>query len=929
MQVPENDVTWTFSLLNASESRASSRTGTPDGFVSELIGIDGTNNGGLVPFPGFREMYRFTPDTVDSAYGGIAWSGGGANPYASFPYRCKVVDFWSFSVVAGADTRVWGFVYVVRRPNVVGSATCNNIYDLLMAVNAPNGSSTPQWRTVLLQQGMTDGGILADQGNAVMSVETTSKAVYVFRRGVAPIAVYFKVSGSPVTSTIATVVNPAGPGKRIAARPFTNTSSVEVDFPTAAVNAHDATWFLDPTNSANSPGSVVFCRIASGTTPAAGSTGGGPYVVSNLTTAPVLKSGSYSFAVQFEDSRSGRKSQISNNVDMTTTSDLQFFVDGVYDSLRFDTLNIYRSVRTDSAAGAYTNGILQLDAQVTLSSYEVSTLPIRSGTLPSTTGVKFFRYAYQLKDAALVMQDVFLDKPSYSETMPKGGAGAMFDGTMLVGNISEGASDLTGTGETRWSASGTDSPELFTALGQYKPSSVGDAVTCFKRTGQVMAGLTRSGVQFFSKQDGFIRVLAAHQGYGVTGPYAAATVGPVTYYLNYRGLKAIFPDGRLDDAQAINQLVSSDWYSGTTGAQELSDVSMAFDPAMLCLYILNPARKQAVQMWFATGVLSELEDMSFSKVTSGWWQDTDGGTNKNQLVPRALFLQNAPIPDLVTNTSYRPGVFMPSRSYSDKTDGEAGAAQVSMFDGKMNRNPSTQITSGQASQTTGSYYDNTCSLQTTPTWTISVNPFGSSDSTRMIGMWVYILWPFESSTRPSKFQVLNATSSTLLLTQPTYPSSTPFVIGTPISPVAKTLVMDPVYVRVVTGALRMSEDKAEEFVIKQPTSMGVVLSDVNLYDPGEGNPGAPQSWYWVGSLFRANESLPLAWSAPVAPDGTYAQYSITNGDSPNWALFKKHSYLGQWFFPAFETFVPNVQYRLLGLQVKGRMLPTDRTRRTY
>jgi hypothetical protein len=169
----------------------------------------------------------------------------------------------------------------------------------------------------------------------------------------------------------------------------------------------------------------------------------------------------------------------------------------------------------------------------------------------------------------------------------------------------------------------------------------------------------------------------------------------------------------------------------------------------------------------------------------------------------------------------------------------------------------------------------------------------------------------------------------LLLTRPTYPTSDPLVIGEYISPVAKTLVMDPVYVRVVTGALRMSEDKAEEFVIKQPTSMGVVLSDVNLYNPGEENPGAPQSWYWVGSLFRANESLPLAWSAPVAPDGTYVQYSITNGDSPNWALFKKHSYLGQWFFPAFETFVPNVQYRLLGLQVKGRMLPTDRTRRTY
>jgi hypothetical protein len=918
MQVPENDVTWTFSLLNASESKASARTGTPDGFVSELVGIDGTNNGGITPFAGFREMYRFTPENTNVSYGGIGWAGD-TNPYVTYPYKAKVVDFWSFSVVAGSSTRVWGFVYVVRRPNVVGSASCNNVYDLLMAFNAPNGSTVPQFRTVLLQQGMTDGGVLADQGNAVMSVETTSKAVYVFRRGVSPIAVYFKVAST--SSTIATVINPAGPGKRVKG----STYGSGTDGAFSASSTHTSASLPDPTVSAtNPPCTFIVCSHSN-------TSGTNINSIPNITTSAALKAGSYSFAVQLEDSKSGRKSQLSNNVDVLFTGgDRYFWVDGVYDSNRFDTLNVYRSVRTEGSAGTFTHGILQLEAQVTLSpTYSGATFPWASAPTYGT-GSATFRYAYQLKDAALVMQDVFLDKPSYSETMPKGGAGALLDGTMLVGNISDSASDLTGTGETRWSASGVDSPELFTALGQYKPSNVGDAVTCFKRTGQIMAGLTRNGVQFFSKQDGFVKVLAAHQGYGVTGPYAAATVGPVTYYINYRGLKAIFPDGRLDDAQAINQLVGSEWYDGTTGAQELSDVSMAFDPATLCLYILNPNRRQAVQMWFATGVMSELEDMSFSKVTPGWWQDTDGGTNKNQLVPRALFLQNAPYPDLVTNTSYRPAVFMPSRSYSDKDDSEAGASQVSMFDGKITRNAATQITSGQATKTTGSYYDNTCTLQTGyPTWTISVNPFGSSDSHRMIGMWVYILWPFESSTRPSKFQVLNATSSTLLLTRPTYPTNDPLIIGADITPVGKTLAIDPVYVRVVTAPLRMSEDKAEEFIVKQPTSMGVVLSDVNLYNPGEFGSGAPQAWYWVGSLYRANETTPLAWSAPVAPDGTYAQYSIDNGDSPNWALFKKHSYLGQWFFPAFETFVPNVQYRLLGIQVKGRMLQTDRTRRTY
>jgi hypothetical protein len=930
MQVPENDVTWTYSLLSASESKASARTGTPDGFLSELVGIDGTNNGGVVPFAGFREMYRFTPDEALSGatmtYGGIAWSSG-TNPYVagSAPgvtpvvvgtaHKCRVVDFWSFSVVAGSSTRVWGFVYVVRRANVTtGSPTCNNIYDLMMAFNAPNGSSTPQWRTVLLQQSMSDGGILADQGNAVMSVEATSKAVYVFRRGVAPIAVYFKTSGSPVTSTVATVINPAGPGKRIAARPFTNTASpaVEADFPTTATTAHLASWFADPTDATNNPpGSVVFCRIANNLTPAAGA-GGGAVAVSNLSTASVLKGGSYSFAVQFEDSKSGRKSQISSNVDMTTTADLKFFVDGVYDSIRFDTLNIYRSVRTDSAAGAFTNGILQLDAQVTLTSYEVTSLPIRTsgGTLPSTTGVKFFRYAYQLKDAALVMQDVFLDKPSYSETMPKGGAGALFDGTMLVGNISENASDLTGTGETRWSASGMESPELFTAQGQYKPASVGDAVTCFKRTGQLMAGLTRNGVQFFSKQDGFVRVLAAHQGYGVTGPYAAATVGPVTYYINYRGLKAIFPDGRLDDAQAINQLVGSEWYSGTTGAQELSDVSMAFDPATLCLFILNPTRKQAVQMWFATGVMSELEDMSFSKVTPGWWQDSDGGTNKNQLVPRALFLQNAPYPDGVTNVYYRPGVFMPSRSHEDKTYPETNVlVPVCMFDANVVRNPSA-VLPDNSNASEFPYFDETCTLKSYDT-TLWDNIFSSTLSTnyRMIGMWMYK----SSSFGVTKTQILDV-------------SSTRITVTNEYDWHEQNVVLDPMYVRVVTGSLRLSSDKAEEFLIKQPTSLGVVLTDIE-YTTGANL--RPVRDGWVASIYRENETAPLVSSGPLNPDGTEVVRGMVRGDSPNWAPFGKHGILGQWLFPGVETFMANVRYRLVGLQVKGRMLPTDRTRRTY
>ena len=913
MQVPENDVTWTYSLLNASESKASARTGTPPGFVAELVGIDGTNNGGLMPFPGFRGMHTFTPDTWNIAYGGVVFAGG-TNPYTNLAHKCRVVDFWSFSLIAGASTRVWGFVYVVRRAN---SGSCSNVYDLMMEFYAPQTGGTVVKSVILLDDAMTDGGLLADGGAAVMSVETTGKAVYVFRRGASPVAVYFKYTSTPSVSTIASVIDPAGPGKRINGQTYAKTA----DGNFSNGSTHTTASLPDPTalsgsTYTNPPGSFVLCSNASNAPPVSSNY----YNVSNITTAAGLKAGSYSIAVQFEDSKSGRKSQLSNNIDMTIAagSDHYLWIDGVYDSSRFDTLNVYRSVRTEEAAGSFTHGILQLEAQITLSSYAVTYANFPWAATPTYgANALLFRYAYQLKDAALVMQDVFLDKPSYSETMPKGGAGALLDGTMLVGNISDSAGDLTGTGETRWSASGVDSPELFTAQGQYKPSNVGDAVTCFKRTGQLMAGFTRNGVQFFSKQDGFVRVLAAHQGYGITGPYAATTVGPVTYYINYRGLKAVFPDGKLDDVQAINQLVGSEWYSDTKGSQELSKVSMAFDPATLCMYILNPVRAQAVQMWFATGVVSELEDMSFAKVTQGWWKDDDG-----QLVPRALFLSNAPYPDLVTNTAYRPTVYMPSRTYSDKTYSEAAADQVSMLDAKVLRNPQTKLTT--ATTSTGTYYDSTCTSTSIALKSFTNLFTPTTTSEKIIGAWVYLLWPSATGSKPVRAQILNATSTTVTVAR--YVSN-----GLAIEefdPLNKYLGLDPVYVRVVCSPLRMSEDKAEEFVIKQPTSMGAVLSDVSWYAPEEAQ-GEPMARYWMGSIYRSNEVNALLSTPPTNPDGTVAQFSIVNGDSANWAAFGKHSYLGQWFFPGFQTFVPNLKYRLVGLQVKGRMLPTDRTRRTY
>lgn len=904
MQIPETDVTWTYSLLQASESRASSRTATPMQNAAELVGIDGTNNGGLQPFPGFREIHRFAPQLAPVSGSGITHSfTTGSNPYSTLKHRCKVVDFWSFSVIAGADRRVFGFVYLVRRPSITtGSPSCNNVYDLLIEFKAPNGSTTPSYVTRVIRENIVaeSASILADSGKAVMSVETTGKCVYIFRRGVAPVCLYFEATSSTVTNLVvvgfsnAGVDSEAGPGKKVGGLLFTGLFGTS--------STHSTSNFPDPTSSANPPGSVVFCRNDPTVTPNGSA-------ISNLATAVSLEAGAYSLAVQFEDSRSGRKSQICENVELSFSGATnRLFVDGIYDSSKFDTLNIYRSVRTGNAGGAYSGGVLQLEAQVTIASYEVASLP---GVTTTGYGANFrvFRYAYQLKDSALVMQDVFLDKPSYSPTMPKGGAGALLDGTMLVGNISSSATDLTGTGETRWSASGTSSPELFTATGIYRPANIGDAVTCFRRTGQIMAGFTRNGVQIFSKQNGFIRVLGAHQGYGVTGPYAACTVGPVTYYLNYRGLKALYPDGRLDDVQVINQLVSDSWYEETTGAQELSKVSIAFDPPTLCMYVLNPVREQAVQMWFATGVVSELRDMSFKKVSQGWWEDTDG-----QLVPRAMFLFNAPYPDAVTNTNFSPAVYVPSRNYNDKTTVPSKPV-VGMLDHAGNRCPVAANIILPDPPDIIYQYNETCQQEshevTNATIAASIDS-NLSTNYRLIGAWIYLLK--DGSTTPNsvlKARIVDMTATTVTITGQNFSGS------------SLLLAVDPVYVKWMGSAIRLSESKDEDFVVKQPTSMGAVFSEY------EAAGQSPTTKYWLGSLYRNEDPNPSLSGVPTLPDGSMVTNSVQLGDTPHWVAFGKHSYLGQWFFPCFETFLPNVRYRLSGVQVKGRMLPTDRTRRNY
>jgi hypothetical protein len=238
-----------------------------------------------------------------------------------------------------------------------------------------------------------------------------------------------------------------------------------------------------------------------------------------------------------------------------------------------------------------------------------------------------------------------------------------------------------------------------------------------------------------------------------------------------------------------------------------------------------------------------------------------------------------------------------------------------MLDGDFIRNPKAEPTSASYNY---QYYDSTCTLQTVNSGKIgNVFEVTPGDRFRLIGAWVYLTYPFAKVGADNKRARITDIDANFVYLE-NYTTGSFGESG--------TWVADPVVMKVTTAALRMTEDKVEEFVVKQPSSLGVVFTDVE-YTLGINK--APTSDYWIAKIYRENEAAPILSAYPTNPDGTNVEHAMIRGDSPNWAAFGKHGILGQWFFPSVEVFIPNVRYRLVGVQVKGRMLPTDRTRRTY
>jgi len=899
------DITWPFPMNAATQSKDVWKGGSTSSPIWELVGVDGTNQGALLPHPGFREAWVFRYDLLSGS------DFGGTNPYATNPNRAIVIDFWTFTCRIGSSSYCYGVVYLAQRPSsatrdliIEGYRTDSSSYFQKLIIDGAGGSGSK------LGTSYTDYGI---------DVVPTPRAVYVFTRGVAPSVVKFPTGSVVITS--------AGPGVA------PNGSWVSTN--TTGAFVPTSTQLPNPTTAGNPPGSFVVYGTSGGTYP--DSTSGSPSWTDSSarwTSASSQKAGDYAFAVQFEDSLTGRRSQLSASVAVTFTgADRKFTVVGIVDTNKYDTVKIWRSVRNTNAAGIFTASILQLEATFLASSQPLG------GTAPATNslGGTAWAYAVQKDDRQLVMQDTFQDKPAFLSNVPYGGTAAAYQNQMYVSDIQGEDPDIKdqmrSVGEIRWSSPTDGSYELFAPKGRWVPEMFGDIPIAFQQAGQLLVGFSSNRVYFIARDGAYVRVTGAHSGYGVTSKYAAASIGPMIYYVTHQGVRAVYPDGRLDEVGALDWLISKGW------EDDLSRVSMAFDPKTTALYILNPVQERAACMWFSSGTVSEIHQLPFTKCVRGLFPRTTGGA----LDDRALFLLSpTDIYHTAGTTGFRARLMIHAEGPTDRyrtppVGNQYEGVHYGLLDANCDRCVSADYTT-QALPAGSENWQITWDKRTdgwSPDWTCLgcyVNIVGET-TTKSSGSEMTQVYQFNL-----KIIGLNSAAANKQCVVAKIVDGPTTSTGQDLTLHPLLTSINPVAVKVQTSILPGPDEAGGYMVGKQVASVGALFSGCDQTDAvSDKSLGYLQFSRWFANLYKGENETPTAKGYSYNPTAQDNTMTIVDGPTPIHASWNQgrpvgsaaQVAMGPQFSVEFVAFAVCQTFRLLALNVKGRILGTERDRNNY
>ena len=641
---------------------------------------------------------------------------------------------------------------------------------------------------------------------------------------------------------------------------------------------------------------------------------------------------------------SGRRSQLSDSVAVTfstTSASLKLTVVGIVDTTKYDTVKIWRSVRNTNAAGVFTAGILQLEATFLASEYAITpTLPVASAWDPPAnlagTVVKW-AYAVQKDDRQLVMQDTFQDRPSFLSAVPFGGASAAYQSQLFLSNTSGQVANkedqMQSVGEIRYSSAADGSYELFAPKGRWTPDIYGDTPIAFQQCGQILLGFSGNQVYFIMREGAFVRVMGAHNGYGITSPYAVANIGPMVYYMTHQGVRVVYADGRLDEVGAL------DWLSSVYWADDLERVSMAFDPRTTALYIHNPVKSKTAILWFTSGTCSELHNMPFTKCTRGLFAKT----RTTLLEDTALFLLSETVPNIAANYSYRARLMVPASTPLDRVNipnplNAFEGVHYGLMDGASDR-----CVSALCTQPVGG---------TAYTFAWTSRTYGWTPDYTIIGSYIKIVGNSQARSKNDSplpyYQYTFKITSLLTTVSGTCRVSAELVqdeisMATQPSTPAETLegqnyliAINPVVLKVQTAILP-GGDVNGFIVSKQVSSVGAMFSGYEYSGAVDSAVGYNQFSRWFVNLYKSEDTTVLLKGYSFNPSNDDSNKTIVDGPSPIHAAWNQSKQFGtaanmtigpQWSIE-FAAFVVGQTFRLLALNIKGRILETERNTNNY
>ncbi len=637
-----------------------------------------------------------------------------------------------------------------------------------------------------------------------------------------------------------------------------------------------------------------------------------------------LPAGNYSFAYQLFDSKTGRRSGLSEIVvaekDLFLNSaevevPLYAALDVVWDHTKFDRMLLWRTVDT-SSFGLVGGGILNLEKIITLDDHRI--LDPELENLDNDDYSHAF-YIYASKDEVLQFKQPYPSgTPIFDEQLPYAGTAEFYEGTLFVSNIRN--SPVTqanehninevkrGLGELRWSSLTDYSPELFPPTNYFIPPTPTNEIIALEGMGGNLLGFSSDRMYFIRKESGgsgaLMRINEVHEGYGVINQNCAATIGSSSYFLTPRGLKSVNATGKLDDVGAFDYLIFNQW------DRDLSNVSMAFDSASSALMILSPSDEEIACLWFNSSRATTIKDATFDQCREGVWPQ-DNSDFSSSLIDRALFLMNAPVP----NAKVKPRVYI--------------------LDYKREK---TAVVDGTTLNRLTTLDAPTASIYTVKAVTISWNGktvieldeldgglLVTEFSSDWIGSYVYVLSSSDESLIGAKEKLIDAELNIITL------GGGGGGAGALASlPVDSVIGVSPIYFRWVGYPLPL-EIEGQQFSrqdyhrSKHVSSMSAAFTDVS-------SPAHTVGFSRFRGLLFENSIDVLRDSAFIVDDAGLMVDSVVDGQSVHWVPFGANASLDGIFgivssspAPGLDIFVPDLDFRLMSVLVSGKLLPSYRT----